>query len=67
MVKTIESLGERPFTTDEVNKAKVRNKRQAEILQSNGQGMSQALSSAASRGDWRLLFIERDRIAIDHG
>ncbi len=63
MVKTIESLGERPFTTDEVNKAKVRNKRQAEILQSNGQGMSQALSSAASRGDWRLLFIERDWIA----
>ncbi len=63
MIKTLESLGDLPFTKDEVNKAKVRHKRQAEILQSNGQGMSQALSSAASRGDWRLLFIERDWIA----
>jgi zinc protease len=63
LIKTIESLGEKPFTTDEVNKAKLRSKRQAELRQSNAQGMGMALSSAAARGDWRLLFIERDRIA----
>ena len=63
LVKTIESLGDVPFTEDEANKAKVRNKRSAELLQSNSQAMSQALSSAASHGDWRLLFIQRDRIA----
>src|ERR1700722_9103136 len=63
LIKTIESLGEVPFTKDEVNKAKVRYKRNAETLQSNGQGMSQALSSAASHGDWRLLFLQRDWIA----
>jgi zinc protease len=63
LVKTIESLGEKPFTTDEVNKAKLRHKRDAEILQSNGQGMGMALSSAAARGDWRLLFVQRDRVA----
>jgi zinc protease len=62
LVKTLESLGDVPFTEDEVNKAKVREKRSAEMLQSNSQAMSQALSSAASRGDWRLLFIQRDRI-----
>ena len=63
LVKTLESLGDVPFTDDEVNKAKVRNKRTAELLQSNSQTMSQALSSASSHGDWRLLFIQRDRIA----
>jgi zinc protease len=63
LIKTIESLGDKPFTQDEVNKAKVRYKRNAEILQSNGQAMSQALSSASSHGDWRLLFLQRDWIA----
>jgi zinc protease len=63
LIKTLESLGDVPFTKDEVNKAKVRYKRQAEILQSDGQRMSQALSSASSHGDWRLLFLQRDWIA----
>jgi zinc protease len=63
LVNTLESLGDVPFTDDEVNKAKVRNKRNAELLQSNSQAMAQALSSASSHGDWRLLFIQRDRIA----
>jgi zinc protease len=63
LVKTLESLGDVPFTDDEVNKAKVRSKRNAEMLQSNSQAMSQALSSASSHGDWRLLFIQRDRVA----
>ena len=63
LVKTLESLGDVPFTEDEVNKAKVRSKRNAELLPLNSQAMSQALSSAASHGDWRLLFIQRDRIA----
>jgi zinc protease len=63
LVKTLEALGDVPFTDDEVNKAKVRNKRNAEMLQSNSQQMAQALSSASSHGDWRLLFIQRDRVA----
>jgi zinc protease len=63
LVQALETLGDVPFTEDEVSKAKVRNKRNAETLQSNSQQMSQALSSAASHGDWRLLFIQRDRVA----
>jgi zinc protease len=63
LVTTLESLGNVPFTDDEVNKAKVRSKRNAEMLQSNSQAMAQALSSASSHGDWRLLFIQRDRVA----
>ena len=63
LVKSLESLGEVPFTAKEVDKAKLRAKRTAEIRQSNGQAMAMALSSAAARGDWRLLFVQRDRIA----
>jgi zinc protease len=63
LVKTLESLGDKPFTEDEVSKAKGRSKRNAESLQSNAQQMSQALSSASALGDWRLLFIQRDKIA----
>jgi zinc protease len=63
LVKTIESLGDKPFTEDEVNKAKARSKRAAEMLQSNAQQMSQVLSSASALGDWRLMFIQRDRVA----
>jgi zinc protease len=63
LVKTVETLGDTPFTDDEVDKAKVRNKRNAEQLQSNSQQMANALSGAASHGDWRMLFIQRDRIA----
>src|SRR5262249_20065002 len=61
--KTLESLGDVPFTRDEVKKAQLRNRRSVEVLQSNGQAMAMALSSASSHGDWRLLFIQRDRIA----
>lgn len=63
LVTAIESLPEVTFTEDEVNKAKARSARNAEMLQSNSQRMAQALSSASSLGDWRLLFIQRDRIA----
>ena len=63
LVKSLETLGEVPFTDDEVNKAKARSARNAEMLQSNSQMMSSALSSASSLGDWRLLFIQRDRVA----
>ena len=63
MLQTIESLATVPFTAEEVEKAKVRSRRNAENMQSNSTAMSQALSSASALGDWRLLFIQRDREA----
>jgi zinc protease len=63
LVKTLETLGETPFTQEEVDRARVRNKRADEMLASNAQAMSQALSSSAALGDWRLHFVQRDRIA----
>jgi zinc protease len=62
-LKVIENMGSIPFTADEVEKAKTRSKRNAETLPENSSGMAQALSSASALGDWRLLFLQRDRIA----
>jgi zinc protease len=62
LLETIETLGTVPFKEEEVNRAKVRARRNQEQLQSNSTAMSQALSSASSLGDWRLLFVQRDRI-----
>jgi zinc protease len=62
LVKTLEGLSDVPFTQDEIDKAKVRSRRAHEDMQSNSTAMAQALSSASSQGDWRLLFVQRDRI-----
>ena len=62
-LKIMENLGSTPFTAEEVEKAKARSKRNAEMLPENSNGMAQALSSASALGDWRLLFLQRDRIA----
>jgi zinc protease len=62
LLQTLESLGKVPFKEDEVEKAKVRNRRQHEMMQSNSTAMAMQLSSASSLGDWRLLFLQRDRI-----
>jgi zinc protease len=62
LLQTLESLSTEPFTAAEVDKAKVRRKRTEEQLQSNSTAMAQALSSASALGDWRLLFLQRDRI-----
>ncbi len=62
-LKIMENLGATPFTAEEVEKAKLRSKRNAETLPQNSSGMAQALSSASALGDWRLLFLQRDRVA----
>jgi zinc protease len=62
LIKTMEGLSAEPFTQEEVDKAKIRSKRNSENLQANSTSMAQALSSASALGDWRLLFIQRDRI-----
>jgi zinc protease len=63
LLQTLETLANVPFTKEEVERAKVRNRRSHEMMQSNSTAMAQSLSSASALGDWRLLFLQRDRIA----
>jgi zinc protease len=63
LLSILENLGDVPFKQEEIDRAKVRYKRAEEARLANGSAMAQALSSASALGDWRLLFIQRDRIA----
>jgi zinc protease len=62
LLGTIERMSATPFTAKEIDQAKQRNRRQYERMLSNSQMMSQMLSSASAHGDWRLLFLQRDRL-----
>jgi zinc protease len=63
LTETMESLARTPFKPDEVERAKLRGKRAEEMRLANSTAMAQALSSASALGDWRLLFVQRDRLA----
>ncbi len=61
LLKAIDEMHLTPFSQEAVDRAKKRAQRGSEQLLSNAASMSQALSGAASLGDWRLLFLNRDR------
>ncbi|MEY2727336.1 MAG: Protease 3 precursor [Planctomycetota bacterium] len=62
LIKVIESMGDTPFTAEEIDRAKLRAKRSSEQLATSAAAMASALSSASALGDWRLLFLQRDRL-----
>jgi zinc protease len=62
LLAVMENLPAQPFAQADIDKAKVRSRRMSEQRQLNATAMAQALSSASSLGDWRLLFLQRDRI-----
>ena len=62
LLKTIETMGETPFTAAEIDRARLRSQRSSEQLMTSAAAMASALSSASALGDWRLLFLQRDRV-----
>ncbi len=62
LLQTVENMGDVPYTADEIDRAKLRAKRNSEQLMTSASAMAQALSSSSSLGDWRLLFLMRDRV-----
>jgi len=63
LLEIVESMDSKPFTAEEVERAKVRAKRGYENTVTNAASIMQTLSSASALGDWRLWFLQRDRIA----
>jgi zinc protease len=63
LLATLENMTTTPFQKEEVERAKTRSKRAEEMRAGNSTAMAQALSSASALGDWRLLFVQRDRLA----
>ena len=62
LISTIEKLTNDPPTKEEVDRVKNRILKQLDLQMTNTQSVALELSEWASMGDWRLLFVMRDRI-----
>ena len=62
MLQTLEGVIKEPPTKEEVDRAKTRMLRGMEAQMANSQQVALGFSEWASMGDWRLLFLNRDRI-----
>jgi zinc protease len=63
MNETVEGVLTRPVTGEEVQRAKAALLRQIELSFNNSASIALQLSEWAAMGDWRLLFLHRDRLA----
>ena len=62
LIETVESSVDKPFTAEEVDRARQEMLRQREIQVADSQGLAIQLSDWAAQGDWRLFFIYRDQL-----
>ncbi|MEO7039191.1 MAG: insulinase family protein, partial [Gemmatimonadaceae bacterium] len=62
LLQTIDSLRTRPPTVAEVARAKASLLKDIDLLLNNSDQVGLALSEWQAAGDWRLLFVHRDRI-----
>ncbi|MBI4908334.1 MAG: insulinase family protein [Acidobacteria bacterium] len=61
-IHVIEGLASEPPTRQEVERVRARLLKQTELSFNDSQQIALSLSEWISRGDWRLLFLHRDRI-----
>ena len=62
LTDTLESLAKTPITADEVERAKRTLLKEREQTLANSQRFAISLSGWAAYGDWRLFFLNRDRL-----
>ncbi len=62
MIASYEELAEKPVTEEELDRAKTAILKQIELNLNNPDGIGVALSEYIAKGDWRMFFINRDRI-----
>jgi zinc protease len=62
IIQTVEGLVKEPPTKEEVERAKTRLVRAAEMRLTDSQSVGLSLSEWAAMGDWRLMFLNRDRL-----
>ena len=61
MLATLEGVAENPITAEEVNQAKAKLVKQFELSFNSSERIALALSEWVGMGDWRLMFLDRDR------
>ncbi len=62
MLEVVESIGEDGVSEEEVERAKTYWLKQWELTFTNSQSVATQLSEWAAQGDWRLIFLYRDRL-----
>jgi zinc protease len=62
MIKVIEGVAANPPTKEEVDRVKTRLLKEIDLAMADTQGVALYLSESAAVGDWRLLFLSRDRL-----
>jgi zinc protease len=62
MAATIDAVAQNPITAEEVERTRNRALAGFEQQMNNSQAVAVQLSNWASIGDWRLLFLDRDRV-----
>jgi zinc protease len=63
MIAVVEGLAKTKITDEEVARFKARSKKQFKLRFANSARLGVALSESIAAGDWRLLFLNRDRVA----
>jgi len=62
LLKTIASVSTEPPSKEEVERAKTKLLKSIDLELTNSEQIGLAMSEYAASGDWRLLFLQRDRI-----
>jgi zinc protease len=62
LLRVLDDLRREPVTQAEVDRARAARMRQFQLAFNNSQGVALQLSEWTGMGDWRLMFIHRDRI-----
>ena len=62
-INTLEGVKNEPITADELNRAKLHVEKTFDQVLADPQALCLTLSEFIAGGDWRLLFLQRDRVA----
>ncbi len=62
LTTTMDTLPKTPFTSEEVERAKTQILKGIDLMMNNSEQVALSLSEWQSMGDWRLLFLHRDRV-----
>jgi zinc protease len=62
LLKVVEGVGAEPPSKDEVERAKAKIQKQLDLSLTDTESIGITLSEPMASGDWRLLFLERDRM-----
>ena len=62
IISTVEEIGAKGVTAEEVNRAKRQLLKARELAASDTSRVAISLSNWAAQGDWRLYFLDRDRL-----